>query len=215
MKLNFKKNGFTLIEILIAVTMITLIFGMVYGTSSAISKSIRSYDSRRELILPAKTVMTQISRQLRCVYAPLQNNETENPVNFFSGSETLDNVLNFVTAGDNGLYQTSYKFDHADGTLFYKQKPFTALAVNNEINNNWRPIASNIEKMSFNFYDGINWQQNWNWKEKQRLPRAVSIELSIKDKRGVEYKYETTAFVCFAQNQQNQIESKQLASARN
>ena len=144
MKINFKKNGFTLIEILIAVTMITLIFGMVYGTSSAISKSIRSYNTKREIILPAKTAVLRMTSQIRCAYAPLQADENgkENPVNFFSGSNESDNVLKFVTAGDNGLYEVAYKYDKAERTLLYKHRPYTAAALNNGLNENWRPVAS-------------------------------------------------------------------------
>jgi type II secretion system protein J len=218
MKLKLRQNGFTLIEMLIAVTMITLVFGMVYGTSSAISKSIRSYNAKRELTLPAKTAFVQMTRQLRCAFAPLQNNinETEKPVNYFSCTGKPESYLNLITSGGNsaGLYEVAYKFDEAEGTLLYKQRQFAAAAANNELNDNWRPVASGIEKIVFKFFDGKTWQQSWNWKEKQNLPQAVSIELTLKDKRNVQFKYETTALVSLAQNQRNQIESKQLASTR-
>lgn len=224
MKLKLKKEGFTLIEILIAMTMITLVFGMVYGTSSAISKSIRAYNARRELILPAKTAFLQMARQLRCAYAPLQNNaiEKEKPTNYFTCTGKPDSFLHLITSGGNsagnfapaGLYEVAYKFDETEGTLLYKQRQFASAAANNELNDNWRPLASGIDKIVFNFFDGKNWQQNWDWKDQQRLPQAVGIEISLKDGHGVQYKYETTAYVWFAQNQRNRIESKQLASVR-
>ncbi len=61
--------GFTLIEMLVALTMITAIVSMVYGSYAATSRSMEVYDSRMTCSQRTDLVVRLIARQLRCAYA--------------------------------------------------------------------------------------------------------------------------------------------------
>jgi type II secretion system protein J len=235
MKRKSNNRGFTLIEILIAMAMVALIFAMVYGTNSAITRAVCAYNARQDLVLPAKKVIEQMARQIRCSYAPSANSisgstspatqtsktDTEKGFNYFSGNwnDTTDSILRLVTTSGNstgqyapsGLFEVAYKLDKDTGILFYDQRQFAP--VSEDLNGNWRPVAQGIDQIALKFFDGKTWQQSWDWfDQKQRLPVAVSIEITLQGEHNFRYRYETVAFTWSAQTRQT--ESKQLATAR-
>jgi prepilin-type N-terminal cleavage/methylation domain-containing protein len=239
MKRKTNNQGFTLIEILVAMAMITLIFAMVFGVNSAISRAVRTYDARQELVVPVKKVIQQIARQIRCSYAHSAENSIrlssgETPVqtgfaaktseivsekgfNYFSSNENTENILQLVTTSTEqaGLFEVAYKFDKAAGILYYDQRQFAAVPAGKNLVENWLPVAYGIDEINLKFFDGKNWQQSWDWfDQKQRLPVAVSIEITLKGEHNIQYRYETVAFAWSAQNRSNQTESRQIVSAR-
>lgn len=69
--------GFTLIEMLVALTMIAAIVSMVYGSYAATSRSMEVYDSRMTCSQRTDLVVRLIARQLRCAYTrPTELNQT-------------------------------------------------------------------------------------------------------------------------------------------
>jgi prepilin-type N-terminal cleavage/methylation domain-containing protein len=228
-------RGFTLIEILVAMAMVALVFALVYGANSAITRAVRAYNARRDLVLPAKKVIEQMARQIRCAYAPsasdipgptgtsTETNEsaTEKGFAYFSGNcpDKPGTVLRLVTTSGksaghyptDGLFEAAYKFDKAAGVLFYEQRQFAPVGENPE--ENWQPVAGGIDRINLTFFDGKTWQQSWDlYDQKQRLPIAVSIEITLKGEHNFQYRYETVAFAWSAQTPPT--ESRQLASAR-
>lgn len=61
-------KGFTLIEILVAVTIIATIVSMVYGSYFATAKSADVYKTRMALSGRTRRVLCQMARQIRCSY---------------------------------------------------------------------------------------------------------------------------------------------------
>jgi len=62
--------AFTLLELLVAVTMIVAILSMVYGSYFATSRSAQACEAKIVLSRNARNVLEQIARQIRCAYAP-------------------------------------------------------------------------------------------------------------------------------------------------
>jgi hypothetical protein len=112
------------------------------------------------------------------------------------------------------MYDVAYRFDSDTGTLFYSQRPFAP--VGEDLNENWSAegrVAEGIDRITLKFFDGKTWLQSWDWYEqKQKLPAAVSIEITLKGEQNYQYRYETVAFVMAAENRSEQTELKQLAS---
>ena len=69
MKNRYGKNGFTLVEILVAMAIIVVIVSLVYGSYFATSKSTQAYKSRIALFQQGRKVLRQMARQIRCSYA--------------------------------------------------------------------------------------------------------------------------------------------------
>jgi prepilin-type N-terminal cleavage/methylation domain-containing protein len=77
--MNRRRNnpGFTLIEVLVALVMVTMIVSMVYGSYAATSRSLEVYDSRLGCSQRTQLVLRLMARQIRCAYAPVEPNNTE------------------------------------------------------------------------------------------------------------------------------------------
>lgn len=71
------RRGFTLLELLVAVAMITIILSMVYGSYFATSRSAEACEARINLSQDARKVLEQIARQIRCSYAPASAHGTD------------------------------------------------------------------------------------------------------------------------------------------
>lgn len=223
-------KAFTLIEILTALAMITLIFAMVYGTNAAVSKAVRAYNARRDLTGPAKNIIQQMARQIRCSYAPsaenisnptvtaFQINKTDDKKDFawFSGNCT-STLLHIVTTSGlsilhnspQGIFDVAYKFDNAAGTLFYDQRQFTPVCK--DLKQNWRPVAEGIDQITLRFFDGKQWLQTWDWSEQKKLPPAVSIKITLKGEQNFQYQYETIACTTVSDTRTEQTKSTLLA----
>ena len=130
------KDGFTLVEILVAMAIIVTIVSMVYGSYFATSKSAQAYKSRITLSQQGRKVLGQMTRQIRCSYAskadkntypaPIPQQGKADPaivINYFNGNsdEPSGEILHLVTTNgfsvglvpSNGLFEVTYKLYQA------------------------------------------------------------------------------------------------------
>ena len=101
---KWRKNGFTLIEILIALTLIAAILSMVYGSYFATSRSTHVCQARINMCRQGRTALDQMARQIRCAYAGTAKDEDlkesstqqerivrEDGADYFTGSRDASN----------------------------------------------------------------------------------------------------------------------------
>ena len=194
------KDGFTLVEILVAMTIIVTIVSMLYGSYFATLKSVRVYKSRIALSQQGRKVLTQMAQQIRCSHAA-----------YFNGNsgDTSGEILHLVTTsgifrGQNqadGLFEVTYKFDKSRGLLSLSQERFVGVPEGVGRRRDWQPIVGNIEHLELAFFDGQQWLNKWDFKDKKKLPCAVRIEISYEDEDYQQCRYGTVAYVCCWKNQ--------------
>ncbi len=63
------KNGFTLVELLVALAIIVTIVTMVYGSYFATSKSAQVCNAGIAVLQQGRKVLEQMAQQIRCSYA--------------------------------------------------------------------------------------------------------------------------------------------------
>ncbi len=230
------KTGFTLVEILIAVAIIAAIIAMVYGSYFAASKSAQACKIRIALSQESRAVLEQMTRQIRCCYAGpakeykypeskvFQQKDTalESIKNYFNGNsgEIGGEILNLVTTSgiseekpeEDGLFEVAYKFDKNSGTLFLSRERFVDTADSSIEKRNWQSVSENIENIELAFFDGLQWLQSWDFKEKRELPFAVKINITCEDENYRQYCYGTTAYVCCRKNEGKKTISETLVS---
>ena len=221
------KKGFTIIEIIVAVGIITLIVSMSYGSYIATSKSARMCEARMTTAHQAQDIIERIAAQIRCSYLPDQGNrhvriKSEFGKNnlarifdFFSGNNnpTGGQILNLITSNPafrfqtstQGLYEIIYKFEPATGKLFISRRKFSGLAQDYIQPKNWQLIADSTSNIELEFFDGKNWYKSWRFTDKKRLPSAVRIGITIRDRFDHEFSCKTTAYVTCTKQQNMQI----------
>lgn len=230
------KNGFTLVEILVAVGIIAAIISMVYGTFLATTKASERYKSRITLYQQERKALSQIARQIRGAYAGL--NEEPNTagtsafqstkiinagkIRYFEGNldTTGGEIMHIVTTNGifidqkpvDGLFEVAYKLDKSSGTLFRSQGRFIRTSIDTGKKIYWQPIADNIENIKLTFFDGQQWLNNWDFNDKRKLPFAVKISISCEDENHRKYFYDTVAYIPCRKNRDTEMQLGTLVS---
>jgi type II secretion system protein J len=236
MKNRYGKNGFTLVEILVAMTIIVAIVSMVYGSYFATSKSTQIYKSRIALFQQGRKVLGQMARQIRCSYTatiekpvpsmtltsiPQQKQEiSENSVSFFDSDQDNPSgeILHLITTcrfwgnrdSTDGLFEVVYKFDKNEGTLFLNQRKFIGVPENTMEKRNWQKVLSNINCLELAFFDGQQWLKNWNFNDKKVLPSAVKLDITCEDENYRPYHYDTAVNVYCWENKSEKNQTERL-----
>ena len=222
------KDGFTLVEILVAVTLIVTIVSMVYGSYLATAKSTEVYKAKMTVSSRTRKVLRQMAQQIRCSYVGKTDDRTDSAETISEGKGTVSDdtiiyfnyepdvtgveILHLVTTNGlfykkgeaNGLFDVAYKFDKDSGTLSLSQRRFVGTFAGTTERfveeRNWRPLVRNVEGIDLDFIDGHNWMSKWEFKQKRKLPVAVEIGITSKDKyhrqgRVLKCHYDTIVYV--------------------
>jgi len=180
-------------------------------------------------------VLEQMARQIRCSYtnkAKKNTYQTSIPqqgkadpvaeINYFNGNSDESNgeVLHLVTTNrffvgqgpPDGLFEVTYKFDKNRGLLFSSQRRFALTTKSAVQKKKWQPIAEGIESLNLAFFDGQQWQNKWDFKDKRQLPNAVKINITWEDENHRQYQYGTIAYIYCQKNQGKETRSGTLVS---
>ena len=124
--------------------------------------------------------------------APADKNKTHHIISLVTTAGIFNDKL--LT---HGPFKVAYKYDHDLRTLFYSQKKYIPIPQNNSLsarqrfnpkltdqltNENWFPVSKNISRIELLFYDDDKWLNHWSCREKSKLPKAVKIKLTLKNK---------------------------------
>jgi hypothetical protein len=214
---------------LIAVTMIVLITGMMYGSYAATTQSLSRYDAQSACRKRVDLVLHLMTRQIRCAFAPVPESSKDKPVDSSIPSATSEPVfrgngeniqgefLTFLTTAGSStgmnatptLVSTSYQYDAAQATLSIRQSPRAGRLT--EGAGAWMRILDRITDLKVEFYDGAQWRSKWDDRQSQamKLPRAVRISLSACDDRGGSYQAQTVIpIVCRAGSDKEQTTNR-------
>jgi len=199
-----RRSGFTLIEILIALSIIVVILGLVYGTYAATVQSVSRCRTRNISQQQARTLLAMMARELRCSRqtpsrrqhagkapeagkAPGAGAVPEEHVPDFFGQDGSSGgvLLQFTSAGgikgwesrSGGLSRIAYRLDGSSGTLSRRQSVAAAGDAADE--GTWLAIAGGVRAIGLRYFDGEEWRHQWDSTREGELPRAVRIEVKF------------------------------------
>jgi type II secretion system protein J len=203
--------GFTLVEVLIALTLVSTIATMVYGSYATACRSVDVYGSRLVCTERACLVLRLLSRQIRCAYAPPARTISTSPslqegrASVFRGDSRAagGTILSFVTTGRPGdgpegataLARIRYRHEPANETLSICRDPYRNETNTQEDSESWQPILRGVRRMDLQFLDGGQWHAAWTDGNSERLPQAVRIALTVVDEDSRPHVFGTTAMI--------------------
>ena len=217
MKRSSTKTGFTLIEILVAMAIVVTIVSMVYGSYFAAARSAETCKLKMTSSQEARAALKQISRAIRCAYAPVIGESPDTPwgsrerqkttveaIDYFEGDNDAPTgrILHLVTTARigpaDGLFDVAYMFDPAVATLFAARSRFIQTERDRRQNGyrDWLPLVENVERIELRFFDGSDWLSKWDSQHRRQLPAAVRIRMSCRDENGRLSDYGTVVDIC-------------------
>ncbi len=187
--------GFTLIELIIAVLIATLVVSAVYGSFQAGLNSWKNAQFKIELYQNARVAMEQMSKEIRGGFLSEKSSYYK-----FIGKDAAyrdgdADVLDFIStsSGLNGLCEIGYFIDDDSDTSVSNLKRRRDSTPDDEFLEGGTVglLAMFVVGLDFKYFDGEEWQDSWVVDEKGEdesseaedkcLPKAVEITLSIQN----------------------------------
>ncbi len=175
------RRGFTLVEVLVAVAVLSILLGGVYGIFTSVSSNQRHLEQTAALYHEARMIMARLSRELRGSYL-----DADDRNGYFAASAAGDSgeaTLEFTSTsavfdGEEhaGLVRVGYRLHRAaDEELPRLQRRAEAYYRSGMAH--WCRLSSRVRQISWRFYDGSSWHERWDSRKRHRLPRCVEINL--------------------------------------
>lgn len=177
-------SGFTLLELLIAFTIVAMIMGIMVG---AMRLGIRSWEKGHERVdsyQHLRVSTEQITEDIRSAFLA----EGQKVTSFVGESDRV--TFHTATAGlgpESGVYgvrRVSYYVDTEGRLMMEESYPYDEEVKGAEA----VPLYSGAEKVAFRYYevkaDEKDWVDHWDSKESTKLPAAVEITLTTVDDKG-------------------------------
>lgn len=171
---DIQLQGFTLLELIIALTILTLVTLIV---GSGLRITIRAWD-KGEL----ETGQTQrlrilsgmLSYQLKSAYPYVIKTEDREGI-VFTG--TKDSLLFVTTVADREMGGLKWvKYTYKDGNLFYNEGLLPDKELEKTTEDDGDIIDTEINKVEFEYLDQEGeWKDSWE--EEETLPQAVRISI--------------------------------------
>lgn len=193
-------NAFTLIEVLLAVSVFALVLGAInsvfFGALRLRNKTIESFDKSR----PLNYALGAIQKDLEGIMAPGGK---------LSGkfTTTLDGLTNVVTSltGERvtpDIYTTTGTVNElarwadvqkvsyflalptndlanaAGGRELVRQVTRNILSVNTE-EPETQYLVSGVQQMLLQYYDGLTWSETWDGNILTNLPTAIKVQITL------------------------------------
>jgi general secretion pathway protein J len=182
------QGGFTLLELLIALTLLGLITVMLYGGLHLAIRGAAIGERRAEISEQVRLIQSFIRREVSQVYPLVWRGEGKQRVAFNGGSEALHFAAILPAhRGEGGLYLVS--IEAADSYSAHRRLIFSYRLARPEIQDfetKEAPqervvLVEDIERLEFLYYgkrekeDEARWHSRW--KDRKNLPRLVRLRL--------------------------------------
>ena len=179
-----KNHGFTLLEILLALLIGSVILTSIYGVFSAVSQTRNRLEAEGDVYHQARIFFDRLGGELGSLrVAPLGKQAV-----FSSGHDSNGNIyfefnterVSPLLRQHGGLSRVRYEVQQGDnlGTLFRSEQVLLAdLAVSEPLK-----FFSGVKGFQLRYLRNGNWQESWTGKAPPQLVE-VSLELVVDDRR--------------------------------
>lgn len=189
-------RGFTLVEVLIAVALVSFIMLMIWQTTSQSINAKKRIEKRDEVYHSARVAIDKMIQDFAQAFLlkgePHLGRRQGSPVlkTVFKGESdevslaSLSHLRLFKGSKESEGAEIGYKIerdpDNRDLSILFRRES-KGIDDNPEEGGEWIPLAEKVKKMSLEYYDGtkFEWKNSWNSEsiEKEQLPRAVKVTL--------------------------------------
>jgi prepilin-type N-terminal cleavage/methylation domain-containing protein len=198
---NARARGFTLIEMMLAITILALVLVMIAGSVHAIAQSKLHAESRLYTAAEGRAILAQMSNELRgAVQTPVVPSYVVllgHP--HMSNGVAIDELT--VSTLDPGHRRSITGFGSEDmvayscssnsarpGWFIFRRSQSSALTGGAAGPSALSVVlADNLVELHIRYFNGVQWVESWNSRSLPRgeqLPFAASIDLKLADDNG-------------------------------
>ena len=198
-------RGFTLLEIMLAVSVLALVGTMVYGgfSQTALNKARVEEDVDRSRVI--HMALDRMARELTMAFVSTHENPSPDlrviDTAFIGSDRGKDDRIDFTSFSHRRLYRNARESDQNEISYFVTEHPdepgvqVLARREQNRIDEDPRRggksqiLVENVEEFNLDYFDPLltDWVQTWNTQDvlaqPNRLPTQVRIRLAVKDPR--------------------------------
>lgn len=161
--------GFTLFEVLVAVTIIALLLTTIYGVFTSVSSAKERLEATGEGYHQARVLFDRISREVRGAYLPAGH-----PDALFAGGnggtpflELSSTAATPQSGGKGGInivrYEVQTDSESSDGRKVLLRSEVPLHEADRRQEGAYR-LATGIDELRWRYYDGQEWQEEWSAK---------------------------------------------------
>ncbi len=211
-----RADGFTVMEVLIAITLGSVILASVYGSYHMVVKTTVNYSRVSDIYQTGRIVLDTMAREISGAYQPLFAEKGEmflGEDEWYAGRE--NDILRMVTTtclqgSEKEVGYDSFEISYylgageQDGLLLMRMNPYFNLEEPFEEGEEI-VMAENVRALDFKYFDGLEWVDSWKWEEPAEegseeeetptLPYGVRIILDVGLPEEEPVRFTTTAFL--------------------
>lgn len=190
-----EKNGFTLVELLIAITVLSIIMSVVYKSFTASTEGIKRAEVVDDINSTARVIFLKLMDDINSAYL------TGKDVVFVGDSKrdkdlpqdslsltSLSNLRMVRDAKETDLYEIGYylkeDYDYQrqekKTSLFRREKKTIGIEPVLEGGEAYE-LTDEIAGIRFSYFDGASWKDNWDSRITKALPKGVEVEIILFD----------------------------------
>jgi len=194
---DWERRGFTLIEVLIALSILAVIFALLYGTLNSTQKLASATEGESDLYRQAEIALLRMTQELSMLYWPPSGQAASATAGVFLGQDQtqLDDErkswpadsLRFLALSharlakdspEGLLVQVTYSLDR---NVLVRQEDYLDGGRTIKI-----PLAEGVLGINFRYFDpqSQSWVDTWDTTQNKRVPQGVEIGLVLKDVAG-------------------------------
>jgi prepilin-type N-terminal cleavage/methylation domain-containing protein len=186
-------RGFTLVEVVLALTIFALMGGILYGAFSLSQRAVEKSQAHAAQNQKQRSIADLLSSYVRSAY-PYRESPQEQTAFFEGDSEALTFVSAYSQArGGRGMAKIQIlKDEDENGRTVVRLQETTPVRLNGEGGTGGQTyglaLYDNVREFRLDYLDpqgeDENWEERWDARERRTLPRAV--RLTYQDERGTE-----------------------------
>lgn len=167
-----RQFGFTLIEVLVSVTIFAIVMSILYSTFSTSAANAKVVEGMADDLSSLSGALDTFSHEVRGAYL-----SPDSSIEGFSGKKdgvTFITTTPYVRDGEPAVQMVSYLFEE-DRFIRRALRPNSPKEVKGEY-----LLLDEIKDPAFSFFDGKVWVDNWPYGNK--LPGGVRVVFSHKER---------------------------------
>lgn len=199
------RRGFTLLEVILAVTVLSLIGTMIYGGFSQTALNKARIEEDVDLSQVVHMALARMTRELSMAYVSTHVNPSldlrVSNTAFIGKDNGRDDRIDFTSFSHRRLYRNARESDQNEISYFVAEHPdepgknVLARREQNRIDDDPRRggksqiLVENVEEFNVEYFDPLlsEWVETWDTVntlgQPNRLPTQVRIRLSVEDPR--------------------------------